>query len=150
MVGPEGSEIRFSTRLFIGDRVGRLDIVYEDDTEDLIPLLFGVNLWNYDLFEPGKPWEQGLMPFNGPYREPFESDPKAAKLFSNCLRLMENTHRNSGKSNEVGYGRENLAHKTVRQIFYIADETREAGVNISSVTALLAGNEPDRRGPCWT
>ena len=42
-----GSAERFydnTKRLFIGDKVGQINIVFDDDTQEIIPLIFGVNI----------------------------------------------------------------------------------------------------------
>ena len=38
-----------STRLFFGDRVGRIRLLFSDRTEELISVIFGVNAFNYNL-----------------------------------------------------------------------------------------------------
>ena len=39
-----------SIRLFLGDRLMRIRVIFEDRTEDLISVIFGVNAWNYNLY----------------------------------------------------------------------------------------------------
>ena len=48
-------------RLFIGDRIGRVIVRYQDDTLEQIPILFGVNVWPYELFTTTQPDEAGLL-----------------------------------------------------------------------------------------
>ena len=56
-----------SSRLFLGDRVGRIRVVFEGNSEELIPVIFGVNVFNYNLFTGGKPHEGEIMSMGGPY-----------------------------------------------------------------------------------
>jgi hypothetical protein len=76
-------------KLFIGDMLGRIDILYVGNVMDAIPLIFGVNVWNYDLFFNRKEYEGEVYPIRTPYREPFDSDINAAKLLKEALKLYE-------------------------------------------------------------
>jgi len=84
----------YESRLFIGDRIGRVIIRYENDTLEQFPILFGINLWPYELYTPIKPGEELLLTSqalkSGPFREPFASDPAAADLLAKSLHLLEN------------------------------------------------------------
>ena len=57
-----------STRLFFGDRIGNFRIVFDDETMELVSVIFGVNAFNYNLFYKPKPHEGNLMSF-----EPLDS-----------------------------------------------------------------------------
>lgn len=131
----------YSRRLFIGDRIGKIHIIYDDRTEDLFSILFGVNVWNYDLFEKAKDWEKGISSWGGPFREPFESDKEAEKLFYNCMQLMENTGETVEKNTKWVFGIKVNPNKVIKSVRFSLDESKEAGFNVSSVTALAAGEE---------
>ena len=83
---PRGSYIR---RIFIGDQLGQVRVVYQDWTQEIIPLIFGLNVWNYDLYHAKKSYETYLTTFDSPYDEPFRSDPEAKKLLDDALCLNE-------------------------------------------------------------
>jgi hypothetical protein len=55
-------------RQFIGDQAGSLEVVYRGGQRDVIPLIFGWNLW----------WWQhwGATPSGGPFLEPFFTTPQ--------------------------------------------------------------------------
>lgn len=83
---PRGSYVR---RIFIGDQLGQVRVVYQDWTQEIIPLIFGLNVWNYDLYHAKKPYETYLTTFDSPYDEPFRSDPEAKQLLDDALCLNE-------------------------------------------------------------
>lgn len=93
----------YSPRIFVGDTVSKLIIEYEDATQEYVPLIFGVNVWNYDLYFGAKPWEKGIMAFDAPYDEPMRSDEKAAKLFQDCLKMRLNADEASEKATKWVY-----------------------------------------------
>ncbi len=94
--GPTERWYAFNNRMFIGDQVGKIFIVYSDTTADVIPIIFGVNLWNYELLNQVKASESYLT-FWGAYPEPFKSDPHARALLDSSLVLMENDTVKGGK-----------------------------------------------------
>ena len=55
-----------STRVFIGDRVGKITINYSDKTQDIVPIIFGVNCWPYELYSYIKETEDYLVTHEGP------------------------------------------------------------------------------------
>ena len=76
-------------RLFIGDRLGFVQVVHTDRTQETVELIFGLNVWNYDLFIGPKPYETWINAFEAPYDEPFRSDPAARALLDDALVLHE-------------------------------------------------------------
>ena len=86
-----------SIRLFFGDRVGRIRLIFDDRTEELISVIFGVNAFNYNLYFRPKAHEGDLSSFGAPYNEPFKSDPNARKLLEDALVMTENTSENAEK-----------------------------------------------------
>jgi hypothetical protein len=122
-------------RLFIGDRLARINIIYADDTMETIPVIFGVNVWAYELFSPLKENEKGLNNYGGPYQEPFASEPAAMNLLENSLVLLENDAEKSAKyifSIKV-------KDKTIREAVIIKEPYKEAGIAVSAVTSLKCG-----------
>ncbi len=79
----------YNKRLFIGDRLGFLQVVHTDRTQETVELIFGLNVWNYDLFIGPKPYETWINAFTAPYDEPFRSDPAARALLDDALALHE-------------------------------------------------------------
>lgn len=132
----------YNGRLFIGDKVGRIHVVYEDDQEDVIPVLFGINVWNYDLFEQPKKHEVGLTTFSGPYREPFASDCAAEKLFYDSMVCMENNGEKAEKSTKWTFVLKTNPDKAVQYV-RMSKDCKNAGFNVSAITALDAGSELD-------
>ena len=39
----------FQNKLYLGDLIGRINLLYKGNQLDVIPLIFGVNVWNYCL-----------------------------------------------------------------------------------------------------
>ncbi len=148
--GPECSEWwgqseRFyyhGARLFIGDRLGRINIIYDDATMETIPVIFGVNIWPYELVETLKENENGLNTYGGPYSEPFLSDRNARKLRNNSLVLMENDSEKCMKY-ILGIKTKNCI---VKEITFNKEMYKEAGMLISAVTGLKRGAEAN---PLW-
>ncbi len=134
---PEGSEwwgqaeryYSFEQRLFIGDRLGLINIIYDDGHMDVIELIMGVNVWPYELFSQVKEVED-LRTYGGPYPEPFSSDEKAADLLDNSLVLTENDELKECKYimcvqvEPVGIDKIQLLH----------DSSRKAGFVVSAIT----------------
>ena len=151
---PEGSEWwgqnekyhAFHQRLFLGDRLGRINIDYADGSADFIDIIFGVNVFAYDLVETPQPGETGLNSYWGPFAEPFASDPNAARLLKESLMLTPNNA-------EKGM-RYILAVRTrmppVKQIHLTTDTARAASFVLSGFTALRAGKASSvMQDPCW-
>jgi len=124
-------------RLFLGDRLGQIRLIYEDRKLDVIPIVFGVNAWPYELFEQIKPHEKGLKTYGGPSPEPFASDRQARRLLAESLCLKPNDAEKGMKYI--------LAVRTrpvgIKQILLIKDAAREAGFTVSAATGLKAEAE---------
>ncbi len=144
--GQQEAQYDHSTRLFIGDRIGRISVIYEDATEDMISVIFGVNAWNYNLFFKPKDCEGNLNSFAAPYDEPFRSDPEAAKLLSNSLRLMENEDEGAVKATKWVMGYRVRPEKRVVRIQFDREAAKSAGFVVSAVTGVEAGCPLD---PAW-
>ncbi len=142
--GPEGSDTwspnepyhNYTRRLFAGDRLGRIEIQYQDDTKTLIPVLFGVNAWSYELFDGLAPGEEYLAVINAvkaaPFREPFERDPAAAALLRDSLRL---TDGNPCKAERYVFAVRPEAKPLARIVLH--DEGyRKAGWFVSAITGV--------------
>ncbi len=146
---PEGSEWwgqseRYyyqGTRLFIGDRLGRIDIIYSDDTMELIPVIFGVNVWPYELYTKTREYEKDMNTYHGPYCEPFASDKNAKNLLDNSLILMENDAEKTMKYILAV----KVKDKTVSKAVYHKEAYREAGLVVSAVTGLKADTAVNTR-----
>lgn len=80
----------YSERIFYGDVLGYLRVVYSRNAVDYIPLIYGVSVYNYELHYVLQEHEKSLNNFWGPYTEPFESDTYAKKLLDESLVLNEN------------------------------------------------------------
>ncbi len=78
-------------RVYLGDRIGSILIFYDDPdvTLDTFPVIFGVNVWPYEMFTPLQAGEERLNKIRSPYREPFESDPAARRLLDDALIVSE-------------------------------------------------------------
>ena len=133
----------YEGRLFIGDRVGRVIIRYSDDTLEQVPVIFGVNLWAYELFSGTRPSEKELLTSNalsaGPYREPFASDPAAAKLLAASLQTLENA--DSPKSYRYLMGIR-LRPVPLKSIELIDEGLRKAGWQVGAISGLAVGTLP--------
>jgi hypothetical protein len=140
--GPTERWYAYNNRLFIGDQVGRIFIVYGDTTADVIPVIFGVNLWNYELLNKVKTSEDYLNTYGGPWQEPFLSDRQAKALLDSSLVLMENDTVKGGKF-ILGIRTRN---KPVIKIILSNDNVRNAGFYITAVTCQTASSAID---PHW-
>lgn len=148
---PEGSERwgmaepahAYEGRLFIGDRVGRVIIRYNDDTLEQVPVIFGVNLWAYELFSKVTPDEKDLLTSNaltvGPYREPIASDPAAAKLLADSLHTLENADAPKSYRYLMGI---RLRPVQLKSIELIDEGLRKAGWQVGAISGLAAGTLP--------
>ncbi len=153
---PEGSEgwgrwERYhdhSHRLFIGDRVGSILVFYEDPdvTLDTFPVIFGVNVWPYEMFTPRKPEEKSLEAFHGPYREPFDSDPEAARLLHASLLLHET---DGAKACRYVFGIQPRP-KPIQSIWIRYEDFRRAHYVVSAVTGFVAAPEIKSAAPVRT
>lgn len=135
-----------SVRIFLGDRLMRIRVIFEDRTEELISVIFGVNAWNYNLFYRPKEAEQ-LLSFDAPYQEPFASDPQAAALKDAALKLMENDTDSAEKCTKWVFGYRVRPDKKIKEIMLLKEDSKRANVAVSAVTGLLAGEEIR---PEWT
>ena len=139
--GPTERWYAFNNRMFIGDQVGKIFIVYSDTTADVIPIIFGVNLWNYELLNQVRKSESYLT-FWGSYPEPFKSDSHARALLDSSLVLMENDTVKGGKF-ILGVS---TRHKPVIKIILSNDNVRTAGFYITAVTCQTVSSAID---PHW-
>lgn len=122
----------YSDRLFIGDLVAKIHILYADKTQDSVPVLFGVNCWNYNLYFRPQPWEDASQSFEAPYDEPMRSDPAAQTLFETCLRMRCNDDPNAEKASRWVFA----YHVRPKEITGIrVDPVKAGGVAIGGVTA---------------
>lgn len=126
------------TRVFFGDNLCFLFLVYEDETEEVIPAIFGYNVFNYELYTPLKPYEGHLNNYGGPYREPFESDSEAKRLLDESLCLNENVEGGKGEHYIMAV---KLKDKPVKLIKTRRAPSKIAGLHISSITCLKSGAE---------
>ena len=131
--GPTERWYAFNNRMFIGDQPGKIFIVYSDTTVDVIPLIFGVNLWNYELFTDVKSSERYLTSW-GAFKEPFLSDLHAKALLDSSLVLMENDTVKGGKY-ILGI---KTRVKPISKILFVNDNVRTAGFYITAVTCQTA------------
>ena len=127
--GPTERWYAFNNRMFIGDQPGKIHIIYSDATVDVIPLIFGVNLWNYELLTEVKNSEKYLTSW-GPFHEPFLSDCHAKALLDSSLILMENDTVKGGKY-ILGI---KTRVKPISKIQFINDNVRAAGFYITAIT----------------
>jgi len=135
--GQDERNYYYAKRLFIGDRIGKISILYEDDSMDIVPVIFGVNVWPYELFNEPKENEKKLNRYGGPYLEPFSSDKEAERLLKDSLILMEN---DAEKAMKYIMGVK-VKRKPINRVWYQKESYKEAGLVISAVTGLRAGVE---------
>jgi hypothetical protein len=122
----------FQRKLYIGDVLGRIHILYAGNVMDAIPLIFGVNVWNYETFSWVHPHEGPVFPIGGPYREPLDGDPRARALFADALVLHDNEA--GEKYTRYGFGLR-LRGRPVERLWVRRWGAREAGIGISAITA---------------
>lgn len=134
-----------SIRLFLGDRVGRIRIIFDDRTEELISVLFGVNAFNYNLFFKPQEKEGNLMSFGAPYDEPFRSDPAARALLDAALCMTENTSPDAEKMTKWVFAYKPRADKRIVKIEWFKEEGKRADFVVSAITGVPAGT-PDTTG----
>ena len=128
------------TRVFLGDNLCFIFIVYEDLTQEIVPAIFGYNAWNYELYSKIQPFETQLNTYGGPYREPFESDIDAKKLFDDSLCLNETEE---GQKCTKYIMAVKLSNKPVKCLSTRKFPAKTAGLCISSITCLKSGFEPE-------
>jgi hypothetical protein len=132
--GQNERQFSHAKRVWIGDRLGQIRIVYVDRKMDVIPVIFGVNVWTYELFTNRQPNEKHLNAYGGPYPEPFAGDPAARALLEDSLMLRANDAEKPAKYI--------LAVRTrpvgIMKLQLIRDEGRLAGFQIGAATGLLA------------
>ena len=125
-------------RIFIGDKVGQINVVFDDDTQEIIPLLFGVNIMPYEMFSPRKSSETHLEFPGWHAQEPFLSDKAAAKLLEDSLVLMTNDEIKDFKYIFAL----DLSGKTVKEIVLAPDGSKVVGFRITGITGLYPGKDP--------
>lgn len=115
-----------TSRIFFGDRLGKILVIYEDFTQDLVPLLFGVNVWNYNLY-----YEAG-----NPYDMPFSTDPEAKKLLDDALLLYENKDESATRGEKYVFAVATNPEKTVKCVEFRVESAKSAGIYISAFTGI--------------
>lgn len=131
-----------TVRVFLGDRLMRIRVIFEDETEELISVIFGVNAWNYHLYYKPHEHEQ-LLSWDAPYQEPFASDPDAKALKDASLRLMENTSPDAEKCTKWVYAYKVRSDKKIKKIMLIKEDSKLANIAISAITGLTADSETE-------
>lgn len=126
-------------RVFLGDDLCYIFIVYEDYTQEIVPAIFGYNLWNYELYSKINPKETHLNTFGGPYSEPFSTDPEAQKLLDESLMLNENVSDYEKGSKYIMAVK--LQDKPVKLITTRIFPAKTHEIFISSITCLETGGE---------
>lgn len=134
----EESNYANHSRVFLGDNLCYIFILYEDETQESIPAIFGYNAFNYELYSDLKTYEDHLNSYGGPYREPFESDPDAAKLLDESLCLNHNPEGGKGNSYVLAV---KLKNKPVKALWTRRAPEKTAGIYISSITCLKTGEK---------
>ena len=135
----------YTVRTFFGDRLARIRVIFDDNTEELISVIFGVNAWNYNLYYGAKP-KENMNSYDAPYAEPFISDANAAAMKDKALCLMENTDADAEKCTKWVFGYRINNVKKIKEIRIIKEESKQTNVAISAVTGLLNGSAID---PSW-
>ncbi len=125
-------------RIFIGDKLGQINIVFGDETQEIIPLIFGVNIMPYEMFTPSKPSETHLQFPGWAAQEPFASDKNAEKLLDDSLVLMAN---DAIKDFKYIFALE-LSEKKIKEIVLIPDGSKFTGLRITAITGLNPGENP--------
>ena len=128
----------YSLRLFIGDLVAKIHIDYADGTQDSMPVLFGVNCWNYNLFFKPQPWEDAGQSFEAPYDEPMRSDGNARELFEASLRMLLNDDPDAQKATRWVFAYRLRPDRELEGIRF--ESVKAQGVEVGGVT--LSTEEP--------
>ncbi len=138
----------YQSRLFIGDRIGRVIIRYKNDTLEQLPILFGVNVWPYELYTPTRLGEEGLLTSHalrsGPYREPFASDPAAMTLLQASLRLLESLEAPKPLRYLMGI---RVKPIPLKSITLIDEKLRTASWQVGAISGLGVGTPPPAELP---
>ena len=134
------NEVRgcYNKRIFIGDQLGSALFIYKDWTQEIVPLVFGLNVWNYDLYHTKKSYETYLNTFESPYNEPFASDPAAKRLLDEALLLNES----DGDKGLHYMMCVPLKKKPLMKIILAPTEAKADDVFISGVTLAREGHVP--------
>ena len=96
--GPNESFYDHSERVFLGDVLGYITVVFTNGTCERIPVIFGVNCFHYDIFCKPQEFEAEPNVYSPPYDEPFRSDESAARLLDEALRLNWNESEDAQKN----------------------------------------------------
>ena len=140
--GPCETQYDASYRLFFGDRIGRIHLTFNDHTEELISVIFGVNAFNYNLFFAPKAHENDDgHAFQAPYDEPFRSDPQARALLDNALMMNENTDETARKATKWVFVYRPREDKVLTEITWEKEDTKRADFVVSAVTGIPAGEK---------
>ena len=129
-----------STRLFFGDRIGRIRLLFSDRTEELISVIFGVNAFNYNLFFRAKP-QENIPCYAAPYQMPFSTDPAAKDLLDASLAMTENKEESAEKMTKWVFAYRPNPHKKLIRIEWFKEDGKRADFVISAVTGLPAGEK---------
>lgn len=126
----------YEKKLYLGDVIGRIDLLYEGNLMDGIPLIFGVNVWNYETFCHVQPHEAPVYPIRAPYREPFDSDPAARNLLEAALLLRENP---DGEKYSRYIFALRTRHRRLTTLAVHPWGSRHAEIGVSAITAIADG-----------
>ena len=127
---------------FIGDRVGTLRLAYTDDTNDDIPLVYGVNVWY------GMPWDLVWQQQNnwGQYPDMRASDhtmffgsPEARETVQRCIGLDDGIRRMGEQNNERYIFALKLDGRKLRSVQVLPAEDKYGEVTIAAMTLKTAG-----------
>lgn len=136
--GPNEGCFNQGERAFLGDCLGYLHVIYTDHTMDIIPLIFGVDLFHYELFHEPREEEWPLTRYKAPYDEPFRSDPTAGKLLDESL-LLNVTGEGKGFCYILAV---RLGGKPVQKLEIVRHPAKLPGIYISAATLLKHGECP--------
>jgi len=128
-----------STRLFFGDRVGHINVIFDDCTEERISVIFGVNAFNYNLFFRSNPREGNYRTYDAPYDDPFRSDSGARKLLEDALIMTENTADTAEKVTKWVFAYKPRSDKRVIKVEWFKEDGKRADFVIGAITGLPAG-----------
>lgn len=142
---PEGSEwwgqaqrfYSYKSRVHIGDRIGRINVVYQDRQIDVFPVIFGVSVWAYELLEEMQEADQGLNNYGGPFPEPFVTDAAARALRDESLVLYDT----GGPKDSKYILALAIKPKAIKKIQFHPDGAWDAGFRVTAVTGA-AGETP--------
>lgn len=118
---PELREMR-DDQLYVGARIGEIEIRYTDGRSDLVPVVIGATAWFVSQWAHGPSHN-----FEGAVREPFRSRPEYAAVFHRCLRLAEDPDA--------------ATHDTRHAHYFLSIKLRNVEID-----ALLVHDNPAYRG----